>query len=73
MRAVALKLVLRRNEQPPESCDECRAPVTSLCSECFPGGRGLLCDGHSAEHECGEEFLLAIVNSPRMGVCGYGG
>lgn len=62
-----------RNEQPPESCDECGAPATSICCECSLDGGGLWCDEHSAEHECGEESLLPVVNSPRMGVCAYGG
>lgn len=65
--------VLGRNELPPEFCDECGVPATAICAECSLGGGGLFCDGHSAEHECGEEFLLPVVNSPRMGVCGYGG
>jgi len=32
------------------------------------------CDAHADEHRCdGEEAILPIVNSPRMGVCGYTG
>jgi hypothetical protein len=33
------------------------------------------CGAHaeSEEHECGEEALLPVVNSPRMGMCGYTG
>ena len=65
--------LLGRNEQPPESCEECGTPATSICSECSLDRGGLYCDEHSAEHQCGEEFLLPVVNSPRMGVCGYGG
>ncbi len=65
--------LLGRNEQPPEHCDECGAPATYVCSECSFDGGGFCCDEHSREHACGEESLLAIVNSPRMGVCGYGG
>ncbi len=25
------------------------------------------------EHECGEEMLASLMNSPRSGVCGYEG
>ncbi len=31
------------------------------------------CDEHAEEHACEEESLLPVVNSPRMGVCGYCG
>lgn len=65
--------LLGRNEQPSESCDECGASATSICPECSLGGGGFYCDEHSAEHECGEDLLLPVVNSPRMGVCGYSG
>jgi hypothetical protein len=27
----------------------------------------------AAKHECGEEMLLPVLNSPRAGVCGYCG
>jgi hypothetical protein len=64
--------LLGRNEQPAESCDECGAPATWICPECSLRGGALYCDEHSAVDECGEEFLLHVVNSPRMGVCGYG-
>ena len=65
--------LLARNEPPPAPCDACGAPAIYLCSECSFDGGGFCCDDHSYEHECGEESLLSIVNSPRMGVCGYGG
>jgi hypothetical protein len=34
---------------------------------------GWLCDECAVGHECGEEMLLPVVNSPRVGVCGYVG
>jgi hypothetical protein len=30
------------------------------------------CDEHGADHECGEDGLMPVVDSPRMGVCAYG-
>ena len=32
-----------------------------------------LCEVHTEKHDCGEEALLPVVNSPRMGMCGYTG
>ena len=34
---------------------------------------GLFCDECAGGHECGEETILPVVNSPRVGVCGYTG
>ena len=34
---------------------------------------GWLCQSCADEHECGEDMLLPVVNSPRTGVCGYAG
>jgi hypothetical protein len=32
------------------------------------------CELHSEDHDCEEaEMLLPVVNSPRMGMCGYTG
>jgi hypothetical protein len=32
------------------------------------------CEHHSEDHDCDEpEMLLPVVNSPRMGMCGYTG
>ena len=36
------------------------------------GGRWL-CEDCAKTHECGEEMLLPVCNSPRLGVCGYCG
>ena len=66
-------LLLARNEPPAESCDECGGAATSICVDCSLDEGGLFCGEHAQDHECGEERLLPVVNSPRMGVCGYGG
>ena len=60
-------------EQPP--CMVCGKPATNLCSECLSerdDERGELCDEHVEGHEH-EDFVLALVNSPRVGMCGYSG
>lgn len=65
--------VLARNEPPTFVCVSCGEMATHLCTECICSDEGLLCERCAAEHKCGEEMLLPIVNSPRVGVCGYTG
>lgn len=65
--------VLARNEPPAIPCDECRAEATQICSQCSWSGGGWLCERCGESHECGEEMLLPVVNSPRVGVCAYTG
>ena len=35
-------------------------------------GHSELCDAHAEEHEH-DDMLMALVNSPRTGMCGYDG
>jgi hypothetical protein len=65
--------VLARNEPPPIPCDSCGKIATKVCTECLYSDEGWLCDECAAEHECGEDMLLPVVNSPRVGTCGYTG
>lgn len=65
--------VLARNEPPPISCVSCQNPATQICTECAWSGEGWLCDKCAAEHECDEDMFLPVVNSPRVGTCGYTG
>ncbi len=65
--------VLARNEPPSYPCVSCGKVATQLCVECIYSDEGCLCDECAAGHECGEDMLLPIVNSPRVGVCGYTG
>jgi len=65
--------VVARNEAPAWPCDVCGRPASMLCVECVYDGRGFCCETHALEHPCGEDLLLPVVNSPRMGVCGYTG
>ncbi|MGM0557286.1 MAG: hypothetical protein ACQEVA_12960 [Myxococcota bacterium] len=64
-------LVLARNEPPEIECEFCDSDAEFLCTDCQYGGLPM-CEEHADEHECGV-FLLPVVNSPRMGVCGYTG
>ena len=66
--------VLARNEPPSIPCMSCGKIAAQVCTEClWSDSGGWLCDECAAEHECGEEMLLPVVNSPRVGVCGYTG
>jgi hypothetical protein len=65
--------VLARNTPPVILCEKCGKPATNVCSQCIFDGKGWLCDDCAQEHECGEEMLLPVVNSPRVGMCAYSG
>lgn len=62
--------ILARNEPPDLKCEMCDESATVICVYC---DYTLLCDECVETHACGEEGLLPVVNSPRMGVCGYTG
>lgn len=70
--------LLARNRMPEMLCQECDQPAGWLCFECFyeaeEPGAWFLCDEHVTDHphtEYGEP--IALVNSPRLGMCGYDG
>jgi len=65
--------VLARNDPPPIPCMSCGKMATQVCTECLWSGEGWLCDACTAEHKCDDDMLLPVVNSPRVGVCGYTG
>ena len=62
-----------RNVEPLWKCDKCKQPATLVCSYCVHSEYAFLCEKHAKRHECGEEAMLPVVNSPRVGVCGYTG
>jgi hypothetical protein len=63
--------LLARNEPPLIICSQCKTqPATEICTACE---EAWLCGSCAAEHDCGEEMLLPVVNSPRAGVCAYTG
>jgi len=61
--------ILARNNPYAFVCEDCGKQASSMCVEC----EGFICDQCQDAHECGEEMMLNVVNSPRMGVCGYDG
>ena len=65
--------LLARNEPPLIKCEVCGRIATQVCSQCIWDDKGWLCDECASAHECGEEMLLPVVNSPRVGMCGYTG
>lgn len=66
--------VLARNDPPDIRCTKCgKKQATWVCSQCIYKKKAWFCDECSKGHKCGEEMLLPIVNSPRMGMCGYTG
>jgi hypothetical protein len=65
--------IIARNEPPVVNCDSCGKIATYICRQCSNSGKGWVCNDCAPGHECGEEVLLPVVNSPRVGVCGYMG
>ena len=67
-------VILARNDPPNIPCGVCGKPAAQVCTQCmYEGPKGWLCEEHALEHECGEDYFLPVVNSPRVGVCGYTG
>jgi predicted RNA-binding Zn-ribbon protein involved in translation (DUF1610 family) len=66
-------VLLARNLPVLYECVECGKPAIHVCSQCSWGSDAWFCDPCASEHECGEEMLLPVVNSPRVGLCGYTG
>ena len=65
--------ILAKNDPPPIPCESCGKAATQVCSECIWSGKGWLCDECADKHKCGEDMLMPVVNSPRVGMCGYTG
>ncbi len=68
--------LMARNRMPEALCIKCGKPAAWLCDECSIEDDvwGVLCDQHAKmhhHHHYGEPIPLC--NSPRMGMCGYGG
>lgn len=65
--------ILARNEPPQILCEVCGKISKQVCTQCISEGKGWLCGKCARKHDCGEDMLLPVVNSPRVGVCGYTG
>lgn len=67
-----LRLIARNHFPEDMTCIGCDGPAAEVCSMCYE----YFCEKCPKEHlNCRsmEEYLLPVVNSPRMGVCGYSG
>jgi len=65
--------ILARNAPPEVKCELCGNHATEVCVQCICDDEGWLCDDCAGKHECGVDMLLPVVNSPRVGMCGYTG
>ena len=67
--------LMARNLMPEAQCMECERPATQVCMECVIEDNlwGVFCDEHADTHPHEEYGTLPLVNSPRVGVCGYEG
>ena len=70
--------VLARNDPPVYPCAECGGRASTLCGLCYQcsGEACWYCEACRTRHRCsdtGGDYFLPIVNSPRVGQCGYEG
>lgn len=64
--------LMARNEPPPILCERCGAKADLVCVECIWAKGAWLCKKCAKSHEH-DDMLLPVVNSPRVGQCGYTG
>ena len=73
-RDAMLVQVMARNEPPVIPCRACGKPATKVAAGYYYVGDGALCDACAKTNRNEyEDSFLPIVNSPRVGVCGYTG
>jgi hypothetical protein len=68
--------LMARNNLPAEPCAECGVTAGYYCADCLvEQGEWLpLCEDHCANHDHDEYGgPMPLLNSPRMGMCGYTG
>lgn len=71
--AIDLVTLLAQNEPPKITCGAChQKPAILVCTYCY-GPKRWLCHDCALKHEHSEDCFLPVVNSPRVGVCGYDG
>ena len=65
--------LMARNDAPQAACQRCkREPAIEMCAYCTSeDSEAWLCSVCAAIHECVPEGRLPVINSPRVGVCGY--
>jgi hypothetical protein len=67
--------LMARNDMPATTCQECGQPGTHLCPECmYESDNPVLCEAHANTHPH-EDYgdPVPLMNSPRLGLCGYEG
>ncbi len=66
--------LLTRNEDPEWKCIRCDKPASWICTHCmWESDSPFYCEQHEEHADEHDEMLLPVVNSPRMGQCGYEG
>ncbi|ALO27269.1 hypothetical protein [Leptospira borgpetersenii] len=69
--------IIFRNKDVDFKCYHCHNKAEMICPFCIHNRSGLLCKSCIKNHECveeeGEDLLLPLVNSPRVGECAYSG
>jgi hypothetical protein len=69
-------VLMVRNKIPETECDECEKPSCWMCNECLAeeGEWVTLCDDCLEPHGHMTDYApTLLVNSPRLGMCGYTG
>jgi hypothetical protein len=70
-------VLLARNKIPEVECEDCEEVASWLCMECLYENNepGYFCDSCVEPHGRTEEYgpPIRLVNSPRLGMCGYDG
>ncbi|MFQ5928291.1 MAG: hypothetical protein ACE5MK_01225 [Acidobacteriota bacterium] len=65
--------LIARNEPLVFECLSCGKPASQVCTCWQWSEEAWYCQECAPEHEGMDHYFLPIVNSPRMGVCGYTG
>lgn len=67
--------LLARNRPPDIECEDCGASATVVCQRCLHDidASAWFCEECGDGHECERPMFMPVVNSPRVGVCGYRG
>jgi len=71
-------VLLARNVLPPANCMVCNKVATHFCENCADEAQasGFLCPEHAQNHHHEDQDFdttFPLVNSPRVGMCGYDG
>ena len=65
--------ILARNDDPLMKCELCGRIARQVCIHCIWSDKGWVCNRCVRKHRCIEQLFLPVVNSPRIGMCGYTG